>query len=84
MKTVKEIKELLTYPAFIWLVTIGVLLAVNAWTKETTTLDEALEHPVKVEKFVDKVNGVVCYWSTRHPQYLDCVKVTNTSKRHAQ
>ena len=52
--------------------------------KETTTLDEATNRPVKIEKYVDKVNGVVCYWNKRHPAELDCVKVTNTSKRHAQ
>lgn len=52
--------------------------------KETTTLDEATNRSVKIEKYVDKVNGVVCYWNKRHPAEIDCVKVTNTSKRHAQ
>lgn len=43
--------------------------------KETTPLDEALERPVKVEKFVDEENGVVCYFVGNKPRYLTCVKL---------
>lgn len=50
-----------------------------ALAKETTSLDEALDRPVKVEKFVDKENGVACYWNNRHPQHLSCVQVENPS-----
>ncbi len=58
-----------------------VLLGVNiADSKETTTLDEAVERPVKIERYVDDINGVVCYWNTRHPAYLTCVKVTNPER----
>lgn len=52
-----------------------VLMVDVANAKETTTLDEALERPVKVEKHVDQENGVVCYWTDRYPKYLSCVKV---------
>ncbi len=58
-----------------------VLLGVNiADSKETTTLDEAVDRPTKIERYIDKQNGVACYWNTRHPAYLTCVKVTNTRK----
>ena len=52
-----------------------------AGAAETTPLDEAVERKskVKVEKFVDEENGVVCYYiagSFGHfPRDLDCVKV---------
>jgi hypothetical protein len=49
---------------------------------EPTTLEDALERPVKVQKYVDKVqkyvdkeNSVVCYWQPKHPQSFDCVYV---------
>jgi hypothetical protein len=41
---------------------------------EPTTLEEALERPVKVQKWVDKPNNVVCYWLTRYPKYLTCLQ----------
>jgi hypothetical protein len=49
-------------------------------SKETTTLDEALERPVKVQKFEDKENGVVCYYVGRYPDYLNCVKVEDDTR----
>lgn len=78
-----------------WSLLVIVGLLVGSWfvvttcvdianSKETTTLDEALDRPVKIERYVDKDNGVVCYWNTRYPGYLTCVKVTNTTQRHAQ
>jgi hypothetical protein len=45
----------------------------RANAKETTTLEDALERPVVVESYVDKENGVICYWSNRFPKYLSCV-----------
>lgn len=56
----------------------------RASAKETTTLDEALDRPTKIERYVDKEHGVVCYWNARHPGYLTCVKVTNDRQRLAQ
>jgi hypothetical protein len=47
--------------------------AVNA--KETTTLEDALERPVVLERRYDKDTGVVCYWAARHPEYIACVQV---------
>jgi hypothetical protein len=44
---------------------------VNA--KEPTTLEDALERPVKVKKYVDKANNVVCYWQ-EGSQYLTCLQ----------
>jgi hypothetical protein len=52
---------------------LSIVDTVNA--KEPTTLEEAIERPVKVEKFVDKENNVVCYWATRHPEYLSCLQI---------
>ena len=46
-----------------------------------TTLDEAVDRPFKIERYVDLYNGVVCYWNTRHPAYLTCVKVTRPQRR---
>jgi hypothetical protein len=48
--------------------------------KETTTLEDALERPVKVEKYVDTEEGVVCYWVQRYPKYLTCVKVDDDTR----
>jgi hypothetical protein len=42
-------------------------------SKETTTLDDALNRPVKIEKYVDKANNVVCYWQ-EGSQYLTCLQ----------
>ncbi len=67
--------------------TVGLLLIIgvtSAVSKEPTTLDDAINRPVVIKKYVDHANGVVCYWNKRHPGELECVKVTNTSKRHAQ
>ncbi len=55
----------------LWLCTVCVD-AVNA--KETTTLEEALERPVVVEKYLDKANNVVCYWIKGNPKYLTCLQ----------
>lgn len=57
-----------------------VVVALIGWglvatSAETTTLDDAVEHPVKVEKYVDKDNNVVCYWIGRHPVRLSCVQI---------
>ena len=58
-----------------WLVCWGVTSCVDvANAKETTTLDDALERPVKVEKWVDRDNNVVCYWVQRYPKYLTCLQ----------
>jgi hypothetical protein len=46
----------------------------TANSKEPTTLEEALERPVKIEKYVDKANNVVCYWNARHPADLECLQ----------
>jgi len=56
------------------------ILSHVAESKETTTLDEALERPVKVQRFVDKELGVVCYWVQRYPKYLTCVEVDDDSR----
>jgi hypothetical protein len=42
---------------------------------EPTTLDDALNRPVKVQKYVDKDNNVVCYWADRYPQFLSCIQI---------
>jgi hypothetical protein len=47
----------------------------RANAKETTTLEDALERPVVLERSYDKDTGVVCYWATRHPEYIACVQV---------
>jgi hypothetical protein len=47
--------------------------------KETTTLDDALNRPVKVEKYVDTENNVVCYWTQRFPKYLSCLQINDVS-----
>ena len=47
--------------------------------KEPTTLEEALERPVKVEKYVDKENNVVCYWTERYPEYISCLQINDVS-----
>ena len=57
---------LLTIVAFTFLVD-----AANA--RETTTLEDALKRPVKIEKYVDKANNVVCYWQ-EGSQYLTCLQ----------
>jgi hypothetical protein len=36
---------------------------------DTTTLDDALERKVVIEKFVDKANNVVCYWVKGEPKF---------------
>jgi hypothetical protein len=43
--------------------------------KEPTTLEDALERPYKIQKYVDKENSVVCYWQLRHPQLLSCIHI---------
>jgi hypothetical protein len=52
----------------------------RANAKETTTLEDALERPVEVKKFVDKELGVVCYYVGRNPDYLNCVKVEDDTR----
>ncbi len=61
--------------------TLAGLAVVDAIGKETTTLEDALERPVKVEKYVDKENNVVCYWADRYPQYLACVQIQETGRQ---
>lgn len=63
---------------------IGSLLLVftcvdYANAKETTTLEDALNRPTNVNRFVDKENGVVCYWADQYPEHLACVLVENPS-----
>ncbi len=43
--------------------------------KETTSLDDALNRPVVMQKYVDEENNVVCYWPPRHPQFINCVYI---------
>jgi hypothetical protein len=47
----------------------------TANAKETTTLEDALERPVKVHRYFDKETFVACYWTERHPKYLSCVQL---------
>ena len=67
---------------------IGICLATTctnmANAYESTTLDEAVDRPFKIERYVDQQNGMVCYWNTRHPAYLTCVKMTNTTKQYVR
>jgi hypothetical protein len=43
--------------------------------KETTTLDDALERPVVVQKYVDKANNVICYWVEGERQFtFTCIQ----------
>ena len=49
-----------------------------ATAKETTTLDEATNRPVVIEKYIDKKNNVICYWNKRHPADIECVHLTST------
>ena len=58
-----------------------IVLVDTANSKETTTLDDALERPVKVQKYVDKENDVVCYWVGRVPDYLNCVQIRGLDHR---
>ena len=45
--------------------------------KDTTPLENVFTRPhTDVQKFVDKDNGVVCYWRNRTDN-LFCVKVTS-------
>ena len=63
--------------AVIWLVIIGIIVAVSwASAKETTSLEDALERPVKVERYIDQETGVACYWvGKRGPRYLSCIEL---------
>jgi glucose uptake protein GlcU len=58
---------------------LGCLAEANA--RETTTLDDALERPVKVQKYVDKEFGVVCYWTSRYLKNLSCVQIRGHSAK---
>ena len=58
-----------------------IVLVDVANSKETTTLDDALERPVVVERSYDDVTGVVCYWTTRYPKYLSCVQIHTPHNR---
>jgi hypothetical protein len=49
--------------------------------KEPTTLEDALERPVVVQKYVDEANDVVCYWVDRRPQYLSCLQIRGLDHR---
>jgi hypothetical protein len=51
----------------------------RANAKETTTLEDALERPVVLERSYDNDTGVVCYWAVRYPQYIACVQVRDLS-----
>lgn len=70
----KKIVDMRGYWLIVMIVIAGLCLE-YATAKEPTTLDEAVDRPVKIEQYVDKENGVVCYWHTRHPAYLTCVYV---------
>ena len=50
-------------------------------SEETTTLEDALERPVVVKKYVDEDNDVVCYYVGRVPDYLNCVQILPGLKR---
>jgi hypothetical protein len=59
---------------------MGITMCVDvANAKETTTLEEALERPVVLERRYDNDTGVVCYWANRFPQYIACVQVRDLS-----
>ena len=55
-------------------------------SKETTSLDDALERPVKVERYIDQETGVACYWIGRNPQYVSCLElgITRWNKVNTQ
>jgi hypothetical protein len=57
----------------LWFMVMSCVDTANA--KETTTLDDALNRPVKVEHRYDKTTGVACFWTDRYPRYLSCVQV---------
>lgn len=66
-------------------ITIGLVLLFGmtkcvdyANAAETTTLDEATNRPVKIMKYIDKKNNVICYWNKRHPADIECVHITST------
>lgn len=88
MKSILDMKVMTA----VWIViglTWGIIAVIwcmpaPATAYEPTTLDEAVERPFKIERYIDQQNGVVCYWNTRHPAYLTCVKVTNTTKRYVR
>jgi hypothetical protein len=70
------IKEAVLALVIIFVVCAGVTTCVDAANAiETTTLEDALERPVVLERSYDKDTGVVCYWATRHPEYIACVQV---------
>ena len=59
-----------------WLVCWGVTSCVDvANAIEPTTLEDALDRPVEVKKYIDKGNNVVCYWVDRYPKELECVYI---------
>jgi hypothetical protein len=49
-------------------------------SKEPTTLDDALNRPVVVQKYEDKENGVVCYWRTNRGRLANSFQCVNVKK----
>jgi hypothetical protein len=71
--------------AFAWALCFGVTTCVDvANAIEPTTLEEALDRPVEVKKYIDKDNSVVCYWVGRYPDKVDCVYVPRGLPRTAK
>jgi hypothetical protein len=71
-----NMKELGIVVAAALAITVAFFLLVDfANAKETTTLEDALERPVVLERSYDNDTGVVCYWAVRYPQYIACVQV---------
>ena len=71
----RPILETLGVFAVFVLLIVGIFVVANgAGSKETTTLDEALERPIKVEKFVTE--NMECVIVTKHNHtYVQCVRL---------
>jgi hypothetical protein len=79
-----NMKEFAITMAFVLALAVGLGLLVTtcvdaANAKETTTLEDALERPVVLERSYDNDTGVVCYWAVRYPRYIACVQVRDLS-----
>jgi hypothetical protein len=65
---------LITIAAVILFCVLFIFAAEKTHSKETTTLDDAINRPVVIEKYVDKANNVVCYYEQKNPRFLTCLQ----------
>jgi hypothetical protein len=71
---------------FVGMVLAALVAGGISTARDTTTLDDATNRTATFRKYVDKENGVVCYYRQRGAhisKHFECVQVT-PSRHHAK